>query len=421
MEKLTVMKRNKRSDKYSRILSIFLCIIVLKYISSANAEFQVGGYYKNYSTLIDATNNTEPMTGAAVNRLRLNLAYAPTERFSFVIAYDFTPRIQDPLLFTESPFAVAIPSSRYRLVDMRSRFYPFDNETMGNVGIYHNLDRAALQWSSSFFDIIIGRDAIAWGSARIINPTDVVAPFTYDQLDTEDRVGVDAFRVRVPVGVLGEVDAGYILGNNFNYDKRAIFFRTLVNAIETDFSVLLLEFQKERLIGLDITRGIAGAGFWLETAYVFIRSLKHPSHVENNYLRTSLGLDYRFSGESYGFVEYHYNGAGVEKPEDYLSNISTPAYTHGGVFLLGNHYLVPGFSHQLTPLMSFSGQVLLNITDVSVWISLPIAYNIAEDVHLSIGSFFSIGKRPAVDKPTQFRSEFGSYPHFFFASIQVYF
>ena len=183
------------------------------------------------------------------------------------------PRVQDPLLFSQSPFAVGVASSRYRVVDFDALIYPSADESIGSVGIYHNLDRAAVQFSTDFADFSIGRDAIAWGSARIINPTDVIAPYTYDQLDTEDRVGVDAVRVRIPVGVMGEVDTGYIFGNNFDFDKSAIFLRTQLNAAETDFSILLLEFQRDLLIGLDVARGIGGAGFWLETAYVLVEPL----------------------------------------------------------------------------------------------------------------------------------------------------
>ena len=196
-----------------------------------------------------------------VNRLRLNLSHTLTDAFSFTLAYDFTPRVQDPSLFSQSPIAVGIASSRYRVADLDSPIYPRKDEPAGSVGIYHNLDRASVQFSTDFADFSIGRDAIAWGSARIINPTDIIAPYTYDQLDTEDRVGVDALRIRIPIGVMGEIDTGYIFGNKFNFDKSAIFLRTQLNAVETDFSILLLEFQRDLLVGFDITRGIGGAGF----------------------------------------------------------------------------------------------------------------------------------------------------------------
>ena len=404
-----------------KILALIIYLMTTSVVGIATAEFKIGGYYKNFFTAFNSPFPDTPVIGVVVNRLRLNLSYAPADSLSFAFAYDFTPRVQDPLLFSQSPIAVGTASSRYRVADLDSPLYPRTDEPVGSVGIYHNLDRASVQFSTDFADFSIGRDAIAWGSARIINPTDIIAPYTYDQLDTEDRVGVDAIRVRIPIGVMGEVDTGYIFGNNFNFGKSAVFLRTQLNAVETDFSILLMEFQRDLLIGFDITRGIGGAGFWLETAYVFTTPFDDLPDAADNYLRTSVGLDYSFGGETYTFIEYHFNGAGTQKPENLLTNLDEPAYTRGGVYLLGVHYLAPGFTHQLTPLISFSGQMLFNLSDPSTWIAPQIAYNVAEDIHLSVGGFISVGKRPKNGDSTQFQSEFGSYPNLFFSSFRVYF
>lgn len=405
----------------SRIFLFLISLLTISQLSTSNAEIRISGYYKNFFTGFDTTYTDEPLTGAVVNRLRVNLTYNPADSLYFAFAYDFTPRVQDPSLFTESPFAIRNNSSRYRLLDFNSRLYPVENDPIGSIGIYHNLDRASVQISTEFADISIGRDAIAWGSARVINPTDVVAPYNFDQLDTEDRIGVDAIRIRIPVGVLGEIDSGYIIGDNFDFDKSALFFRTQFNSFETDFSMLLLEYQKDLLIGLDIARGIGGAGFWLETSYVSINPFGEESDKFDNYLRSSVGIDYSFGGETYTFVEYHFNGAGTADSENLMTLLDQPAYVRGGVYLLGNHYLSQGISHQLTPLINLSGQILLNLSDFSSWFAPQIAYNVAEDIHVSIGFFFSFGKHPLNDDPNQYQSEFGLYPNLFFTSFSMYF
>ena len=403
------------------IVVIVICLVTGPLVRIADAEFQVGGYYKNFSTAFNSPVPDTPMMGVVTNRLRFNLSYVPADLLSFTFAYDLTPRVQDPLLFSQSPIAVGIASSRYRFADLGSRIYPREDAPVGSAGIYHNLDRASVQFSTDFADISVGRDAIAWGSARIVNPTDIIAPYTYDQLDTEDRVGVDAIRMRIPIGVLGEVDTGYIAGPDFAFNKSAVFLRTQLNAAETDFSILLLEFQKDLLVGLDVARGIGGAGFWLETAYVLTTPFDDEPDTSEDYLRTSIGLDYSFGGETYAFIEYHFNGAGAKRPQNYLTNLDEAAYTRGGVYLLGRHYLAPGVTHQLTPLISFSGQILFNLSDPSMWVAPQIDYNVAEDIHLSIGGFVSIGRRPKNGDSPEFQSEFGSYPNLFFSSFRVYF
>lgn len=421
MVELTVMRLNSVCKMMRRIAFFIICLTSVANVHSACAEFSYGGYYKNFFTTFSTPSPDNQLLGAAVNRLRLSLSYLPSDLVSFALAYDFSPRVQDPSLFSESPFAVGIASSRYRAIDFDSLLYPNADSSIGSVGIYHNLDRASVQISTDFADISIGRDAIAWGSARVINPTDVVAPYTHDQLDTEDRVGVDAIRVRIPIGALGEVDIGYIFGTDFDFEKSAIFLRTQMNAFETDFSILLMEIQRDLLIGIDITRGIAGAGFWLESAFVLTDVFNEQADSADNYIRTSVGLDYSFNGETYTFIEYHYNGAGTDNPENFLSNIEHSAYSRGGVHLLGIHYLAPGINHQLMPLIGLSGQMLINLTDSSIWLAPNVAYNIAEDIHLSVGGLISFGKAPTNGETIELQSEFGSYPNLFFTSINVYY
>ena len=78
---------------------------------------------------------------------------------------------------------------------------------------YQNLDRAFLTFSPPSGDIYIGRQAIAFGAADVVNPTDVLAPYGFDSLDTENRPGVDALRYRIPFGGMGELDFGVVCGD----------------------------------------------------------------------------------------------------------------------------------------------------------------------------------------------------------------
>jgi len=120
----------------------------------------------------------EPIIGAVSNRLRFNLSYMSNDLISFSTAYNFSPRIQDPLLFEEQPVFVAINPSGYWLTDVDSQVYPGENDAVGSFGIFQNLDRAVITLGTPNADISIGRQAIVWGSARVLNPTDIVALFT---------------------------------------------------------------------------------------------------------------------------------------------------------------------------------------------------------------------------------------------------
>jgi hypothetical protein len=418
------------------ILSCYWFLIVWPVLSFADGPFSLNGYYKSFFVVFNlpgyknppAFIPDQPDIGAVNNRLRLKLFYHSSEWLAFSCAYDFSPRIQDPSLFRSQPIFVGIDPLEYRLSDFDSRLYPAEGENVGSFGIFHNLDRALVEFKTAPADIIIGRQVIAWGSARVLNPTEVIAPFAFQELDTEERIGVDAVRVRAPLSTLAEVDAGYVFGKKFQFEKSAFFIRAKFYTAKTDIALLLLGFRENLLAGFEVARSIGGAGFWLEGAYVFADLLQNSSTGKtNSYFRGTVGLDYGFSGKTYGFIEYHFNDAGAAQPEAYLKNFSKPAFTEGAVYLMGKHYLAPGLAYQITPLINFNGQALFNLADQSMFISPQVEYNLAQDIYVSAGIFMAVGKRPeffaedAVSSPLRFRSEFGGYPDIYFSAFRIYF
>ena len=103
------------------------------------------------------------------------------------LSYDIIPRIQDPSLFSGRPNVPAnFPT--YRLIDLEARLYPGSNGEVKTFGVFQNLDRILVTINMPWADLFLGRQAIAWGSSRVVNPTDVLAPYTFDELDPEDRV-----------------------------------------------------------------------------------------------------------------------------------------------------------------------------------------------------------------------------------------
>lgn len=376
----------------------------------------------------------EPPIGEVNNRLRLKLSGQPCRGLAFEAAYDFSPRIQDPLLFEGSLFFAALDPAAYRVDDFPGRLYPGQEKPVGSFGIFHNLDRCFFTIKTKLADIFIGRQAIAWGSARFVNPTDVIAPFAFNELDSEERRGVDAVRVRVPLGMMDELDLGYIPGNGWRSKNSAFYLRGKTYLWKTDIAFLLMGFRENLLIGLDLSRSIGGAGAWFEAALVH-PDFFHPGSVagagnegdRRAYLRASLGMDYNFNGKLHGFLEYHYNGAGKDDPAEYAEVFSSIAFTEGASYLLGMHYLNLGMTCQLTPLIPFTGVAFVNLGDGSLTLAPSLEYNIAENIYLGGGAYIGLGRKPekaapgTAAVPTRFRSEFGAYPSVFYTSFRVYF
>jgi hypothetical protein len=396
-------------------------------------------YYKNYfvvDNLPEAVHLRmglqQSWVGAVSQRVRVNGNHRFNDRLALTVSYDLIARVQDPVLFGDRVFSGIQNAIAYRAADLDLLLFPRDETDVRSFALLQNLDRLVFTATVPLFDLYVGRQAVAWGSAKTVNPTDVIAPFSYTDLDTEDRIGVDALRLRAPLGDLGELDLGYVAGEDFAFSESSVFLRGKSYLAKTDFTGLIVGFREHLMIGADITRAIGGAGSWFEVAYVFanvMNDLRSGSGAD--YLRLSIGADHSLGEGTYGYLEYHFNEAGTNCPEDYGDLAGTPAYTDGAVYLLGEHYLATGVSYQASPLVMVFANVLANLTDPSGLIVPFVEFNFREDVYLEFGAYIGAGDSPVyitaspafVDTGNQFQfhSEFGAYPDMYYASFRVYF
>jgi len=391
----------------------------------ARAEFSASGYLKSFFTLLQPTDlegvsEDQPAVGIAANNFRIKLNWQPAPGVSLTAAYELVPQIQPADLSQLFPRPQGSIGA-YRFADLDNRLYPQPGKPASGFELVQNLDRLFAIYSPAFGDVTVGRQPVAFGSAHVINPTDVLAPFTFQTLDKEERAGVDALRLKIPVGSLGEFDAGCVFGREGEPDRSAGFLKQRINFWDTDITGLVMDFRKNLLLGLDLNRSLGGASVWLETAYVLAGAFDERKTSEN-YLRLSAGADYNLTESLYGLLEYHYNGAGSAEPGAYTALFQQTAYHEGSVYLLGRQYLVPGLSWQISPLLTFSGEALWNLNDASFFISPALDYSFADDVTLEAGAFIPAGRKSErADSGPSAKSEFGGYPSIYFASIKVYY
>ena len=396
-------------------------------VGAVNDRVEVGGYVKGFAAVLNPADAGDKIEGATLLRARLALDWHHGRSLSFHGAYELSPRIRTRGgLASVDALSNPLPVS-YRIADLRARLYPSSDRPEGRFSLVHVLDRAVATFSWPSADLSVGRQAIAFGSARAINPTDVIAPFAYEELDKEERVGVDAVRLRIPAGAMGEVDCGAVFGPDADPGESAAYLRVKGYARETDMAGLVMVYRENLLLGVDLARSIRGAGSWLEIAYSLPKVAR--DHTDGKgYLRVSCGLDTFFERGIYAFCEYHFSGAGSGEPSAYLDSTNQTAYREGAVYLLGRHYLVPGLSFDINPLLKLGLESLINLTDRSALLSSRLTYSMAEDVSAEAGGFWSWGRGPSIaaDPNTGTvrrnpRSEFGLYPSQLFASIRFYF
>ena len=222
--------------------------------------------------------------------------------FAWQFHYEASPIFSSRSLAVDNR-TLAIPEGSYRLTDLSNQ--PTTGDTKHTV--YQNLDRLNVQFRFGSGDLTVGRQAMAFGSARIINPTDVFLPFDVQTISQEYRIGVDAVRYQAPIGELGELDLGVVLGSSASSEDSAIFLQLRENVGGVDLQLAAARFAGQSMIGGGMQSALGEFGFWLEAAAVT---------SDEDYVRASVGLDYAFSERSLAQLEYHYNGAGSDQPGD---------------------------------------------------------------------------------------------------------
>jgi len=379
-------------------------------------ELDWGGYVKTFGMGIGGrTTGQLDWSFQSLNAVRIRASWNLAETLATEAGYEIQPVFQTESSGTALTSALPlVRGATYRLVDL-----PQTITSSSSFILYQNLDRLNIRWKLAYADITLGRQAVTFGSARAINPTDVLLPYSFSQVNVEYRIGVDALRVQAPVGRMGEIDVGVVVGENAQASNSAAFGRLKFSLLETDVVTMAMTFQNAYLVGGGIQRAIWMLGYWLDVAEVW-----GPGIPE--YLRLSTGLDYTFKlgGDSLMlFTEYHYNGAGAARAQDYLTALTQFAYQKGGTFLLGRHYLIPGASYPITPLLGSHLQLITNLTDGSLFISPGIEYNIAENFYLDLGGYATLGAGLTTNAlgATEVQSEFGTYPLLAYAAARWYF
>lgn len=389
---------------------------------AAQEDWHFAGYLKSYA-VAQSDVDIEGLTGDAVkplyqsqNAIRLMLAGDHVLGGALEVHWEAKPIFSSqPITGTGLGFSTTLASSqtRYRIGDLNPSL-DWEND---HAVVLQNLDRLNLQYVQDFGTVTLGRQAIAFGSARFLSPTDILEPFLVSTLDQEYRVGVDALRLERPLGDFSELDMGVVVGHEGRADQSAAFLRARTSSGGSDLEAVVIVQNRWVLVGGGIERAIGNFGFWAEAAHAHALDGK-------DYTRVSTGLDRSFGDNIIGMVEYHYSGAGVKDPDDYLSLAGAEAFNKGGVFLAGEHYLVPAVTWVATPLLSASASGFFNLTDGSAFIRLGGEYSLSEDLYMDFGVNAALGQggeATLLPPYLTLGSEFGSVPTTAYLSLRRYF
>jgi hypothetical protein len=261
-------------------------------------------------------------------------------------------------------------------VDAGGRIYPEPGDSTAGFILSHCLERASLTFAVGRMDVTLGRQAVHWGSGRLLRPTDFAAPLAVASLESEDRAGVDALRLRLATGMMGELDCGALAGADAHPDSSAAWVRYRTYLARTDASLLASAYRGNVMAGLDMTRPIGGTGARLEASWSRLEAL--TDSPAEDLLRVTSGVDWAPAADLNCAVEYGYSSRG-------LDDGPTRGLLESGVSLPGRHYAGLEASWQAAALLTASASGLVRLDEAGCWVASSIEYSLAQNVMLQAG------------------------------------
>ncbi len=320
----------------------------------------------------------------------------------------------------------------------------------------HQLDRLYFFYSFDFADLTVGRQPISMGVGRIFRPADVLAPFSPQELDTEQRRGVDALKIEIPIGDLSEMafiaslqrlypscprkadETVKLSKNSTACAKKAQtsdYFDDPSPSFIAKFKTSISKMDLFLMAGYLYEDFIGAAGFSLAIgnfAFQGSGTYRYPlieSDKKHEYGLFNTMFNVEFNQPAWKLIvdfSYFHQNFGSGDPKNYIVLSRDHRYLRGETFLLGTDYLGLAVNWEIHPLLNFRGIALFNILDSS-FLFVPIfELSVQKNLYMTLSSYIGIGDAPtSAMKDEQFNielhSEFGTVGTLFLLGLRAYY
>jgi len=357
------------------VLGAWLLIILVP--CHAVADGMVHGSYRNL--LFHVRDSIGAALTSDLNRLRLEWD-GGISRLSWHVSYDHellygglvsspdfsaTARLPDPAWLDASH--TISPGGRH---DWRHRLY-----------------RASVHYDGEHVGLTIGRQRIAWGVARIWNPTDRFNPVDPTALEPSEKTGVDALVASWRYSAFGAVQFVAAPGQASHRVSRKAALRWRDTLGEADVSLIAGRIGMERVLGGDVAANLMDGMLRLEGMQSW------PKHAQG-FAQISAGYDYTLTNSAfptglYLLVEYFYNGAPGDAPG------LAPA---DRLYSRARHAFGVSAGYDLTPLWRLESTLIWEASSGSRFLLPKLTWSASENVDVTVFALLFGGSR---------RSEFG--------------
>jgi hypothetical protein len=340
----------------------------------------LSGSYKNLAVQ-SRTMDGEPFD-LDLQRIRLKAQGRVSKAIEVDVQYDNELLVGSYLGTSQFALEKDLPSRQYWRADANYM-------ERGDVYGRHRLHRASITASAGDLDLKVGRQRIAWGTGRFFSPLDLLNPVSPIAIEREERLGVDAALLEAKFSPVSRLSLVVAPRRGAPAD-RAVQWHG--NARGMDHSFVVARVREHDMAGIDAAGRLGAAGIRGEFARF------RPSRSGASSSRAMVGADYGFVNSLTVSAELYYNAAGARDRGQY----DFSALLTGQTLTLARRYLGLFASYDLTPLLKWTTQLVVNADDNSRALDTRLVWSVQTDLELSAGVQRLTGSS---------RSEYGRLPN----------
>jgi hypothetical protein len=281
--------------------------------------------------------------------------------------------------------------------------------------VWHDIDRLSVSVYLDVADVTLGRQAITWGVSNLFPVADLWAQFSPFELDTEEKPGADAIRILTYPATGVELDI--VAADRGTLRDLSAGARATVELPVGDVWFGAGKFWRELM-------PMGGVSFVVGTWKLRAEAVFPWEMDAEEWLtpRFTAGADW-ITTDVIVSVEYHLNGLGSTESADYLSLLTQPQFQRGETYYLGRHYVGGSVSYLPTDRLTLALAALGNLNDPSTALLPAVNYDMGQAIRINFGGLVSFGAKPTSLSGAipRLESEYGTYGHFGYAQLSVYF
>jgi len=265
------------------------------------------------------------------------------------------------------------------------------SESTGQI-TYHRLDRLFFTYHADNSTYRFGRQAVTWGNGFVFNVMDIFNPFSPLAIDKEYKTGDDMFYLQNLTEAGNDWQFIYLPRRNtedevdHRISSTAIKLHNTFSAADLDF--LFASHYNSLIFGLGISHAISESLWRLDITHTETENGQSISHLTTN-------IDYSwlaFGKNMYGFIEYYYNGIGIDHATDTIDAQLASQIQRGEIFTLYKQHIAAGLRVEIHPLVNLSPTIINNLTDNSLLLSLSMHYNWYQNLNATVNFTLTEGR-----------------------------